>query len=114
MAWPITLPDRFLMDGYDEGPPDLVLRTEMDAGPAKMRRKGTAGVRNIVGQVTMTTAQVAILDSYYLDDLASVGRDSWTHPRTGAAIEFRFVRPPRWQPMGGDMWRVQIDLEILP
>lgn len=35
-VWPVTLPQDVLIDGYDEKVPEMTLRTQMDAGPAKV------------------------------------------------------------------------------
>ena len=41
--WPATLPQEILAEGYEEGLPDVLVRTKMDAGPDKVRRRATAG-----------------------------------------------------------------------
>lgn len=114
-TWPATLPDTILKEAYSETPPDLLVRTEMDQGSAKVRRWGTGNVRPIQGQIRMTQAQVATLDTFYNTTLEGGAlRFDWTHPRTGASEEFRFAAPPTYQSGGGAIWRVQVQLEVMP
>lgn len=43
-VWPASLPAPTILDGWDETLPNNVVRTEMDAGPAKVRKRSSAGV----------------------------------------------------------------------
>lgn len=115
-VWPASLPQDVLVEGYDEAMPDLALRTEMDAGPAKVRRRFTAGVRTFKVGSAMTRAQVATLDTFFVTTVQGGALSfDWTHPRTQAAATFRFTRPPRTAPeAGGQRWRVELELEIMP
>lgn len=113
--YPDTLPDSLIVDGFTESPPDVILRTEMDAGPPKMRRIATAGERKIKGTQLMTSAQVEIFDLFFNDDLYNgTVRFSWVHSRTQRSAELRFVSVPKYTPAGGDMWHVHMELEIMP
>ncbi len=61
--WPVTLPQRFLAEpGVEETMPDIVIETEMDAGPPKIRRRYTAGYRHVTGSLKLTRAQRTTLD----------------------------------------------------
>jgi len=114
-AWPATLPQDALIDGYDERPPETALRTPMDAGPAKVRRRFTAGVRVVSATEALTRAQVDTLDAFYLTDLQGGALSfDWTHPRTQAAVQFRFVAGPRYAPQSQTDWLAQLRLEIVP
>lgn len=115
-AWPSTLPQLVLTDGYQEQFADVVLRTEMDAGPAKQRRRLTAGVRPIRCVLLCTTAQVATLQSFYNFDLAGGALSfDWVTPRTEAAAVLRFTAPPEIVPEpGAQYWRIGLALETLP
>lgn len=114
-AWPGTLPQDVLVAGYAEQPPDLALRTQMDIGPAKLRRRQTAAPRPLKVTVGLTRAQVATLDAFYLTDLAGGTLSfTWVHPRTLAGVTFRFVSRPGYVPESGASWLADLDLEILP
>lgn len=93
-AWPATLPQYVFAQGYEETFPDEVLRTQMDAGPAKVRRRFTAGTRPFSVQVPLTATQVADFDSFFLNDIAAGALSfDWVHPRTQAAATLRIVTP---------------------
>ncbi len=107
-TWPASLPQRVAVDGYGEGPPDTTVRTRMDAGPAKVRRRFTAGVRPLSLQID--------LDGFFGTTLlgGALAFD-WVHPRTQAAVTLRFVRPPAYRPLASDAaWQAVLQLEILP
>ena len=42
-AWPSSLPDHVLQQGHNESLANVTSRSQMDAGPAKVRRRFTAG-----------------------------------------------------------------------
>lgn len=113
--WPPTLPDYLLKDGYSEMPPEVTLRTRMETGPAKVRRRATNAVRPIRGTVRLSAAQKALLDAFYVDTLVggSLAFD-WVHPVTRGAASFRFVTRPTFTPAAGTNWNAALDLEILP
>jgi hypothetical protein len=94
---------------------DTVLRTEMDQGPAKTRRRTTAGVRTLTMAYILSAAQTAVLDDFYLEDLSggSLSFD-YTHPRTAATVTTRFKKPPAYIPLNGGYFRAVLEMEILP
>lgn len=115
-VWPLSLPSLPRDTGYGEQPPELSLRSPMDVGPAKVRRRQTAGVRPLQAQLILTEAQVETLDQFYVTGTESGALVfDWVNPRTEAAAELRFVGPPRYTPLSGDVvWRADLTLEILP
>lgn len=114
-SWPGTLPDDFLQQGYSETMPNNLIRTQMDAGPAKVRRRSTAAPTLIAGRQTMTETQTEALDTFF-KTTTSYGADAfdWTDPRTGDSVSMRFINPPKLMPSGGVNWYVDFELEILP
>jgi len=115
-VWPVSLPQEPLAQGFSEQAPSTVIRSQMEAGPPKVRRRFTAGVRNIECQLRLTPAQVDTLDSFFDTTVAggSLSFD-WKHPRSGAAVTLRFVEPPSYTPLTrGTLWQASLRLEILP
>lgn len=114
LSWPSSLPQTLPSDSYQETPPDLAVSSDMDIGPAKRRRRATNGVTKIEATLKgMTKEQSETLMTFYFDDLQSVLRFSWLHPRTGASAEFRFKGPPVITASGA-LFSAAIELEILP
>lgn len=113
-AWPITLPQELDQDGYTEKPPNPTIRTSMDAGVAKTRRRFSSGVRPITGTMILTNAERQILDDFYVSDLAhgSLSFD-WINPTSGLVASVRFVEPPDYSAFGA-AYQVAMKLEILP
>jgi len=115
IVWPPGLPQESLLAGNSETPPNTTLRTQMDTGPAKVRRRYTAAPRQFQRSVMLTESQVSTLDTFYVTTTAGgTSVFTWTHPRTGASVDFRFVSPPVYSALGGDLWRADMSLEILP
>ena len=115
-TWPGTLPQKPDADGYTESPPDVVLRTPMDAGPPKVRRRSTAGPRPITMQMTLTLTEMQTLDDFFWTTCrAGALPFDWVHPRTQAAATFRWRSPPRYQGSDSDEgWLAELELEIVP
>lgn len=113
-AWPATLPQDCLMAGYVEEPQDTAIRSAMSYGPDKVRRRTTAVITRIQIPMRMSTAQVALLDTFYYDTIQVTGVVDWIHHRTRASAQYRFLAPPKRQPYGGGYWAVLMDMELLP
>lgn len=113
-TWPGTLPQTPLADGYREHGKDNVVRTEMDAGVAKTRKRYTAGISVHEVLFRLTTAQVATLESFHEGD-TEFGALSFDmpHPRTGSTVTTRFVQPPVYDAEGVN-FVVSLVLEVLP
>ena len=115
-VWPTSLPQRPLAQGYSERAAATVIRTAMEAGPPKVRRRYTAGIRRFELQLRLTPSEADTLDAFYDDTMmgGSLPFD-WQHPRTGAAVAYRFVEPPAYTPAaGGQLWTASLRLEVLP
>jgi len=113
-VWPTDLPPPAL-NTLRESPPDNVLRSSMDKGPAKLRRRTTANTRPISFELNLTPAEVQTLDDFYTTTLFS-GVDAFDmdHPRTGDPVSVRFVERPAYVEREGIDYRVSINLEIMP
>ena len=90
-VWPSTLPLPE-QEGYNEVQANNILRTAMDAGAPKQRRRYTAVYTTVKFQMTLTSTQTTTLMSFY--NLVGAGSFYWTHPRTSASVTARFIEPP--------------------
>lgn len=89
--WPVTLPQAVLM-GFDEDIDLYVVRSKMDTGPDKVRRRATKIRRQWPVKLILTCAQVDTLDNFLLTSCeGGVLPFDWKNPRTGASTELRFV-----------------------
>lgn len=112
-TWPGALPQRLHVAGYRELPPNNVVRTEMDVGPPKIRRRATVGHRIVQGRILCTAAQIATLDAFFVTTCldGSVTFD-WINSRTGAAATYQFRDQPvgPYEPEDKDHWWVPLNL----
>jgi len=115
--WPASLPQS-PQKGFVETGGVLILRTPMDSGPAKQRRRGQ---RPQGLQVTfiMTTAQTQTLETFVQDTLQGTARFGFKHPRLNTTIETRIVPQAEGQLysftyLAPGYWTVSLQLEILP
>lgn len=114
-AWPTSLPQKLLAEGYGEKLDDsTVIRTKMDIGPAKVRRRSTSTVEPIKGSMWLTSAQWSTLRFFYYTTLARALKFSWVHPTTGAAVNLRFVTAPALSGGRGPYVSAALDLEVVP
>lgn len=120
-VWPAGLPQNLRTSDLQETMPDTVLRTQMDAGPAKARRRFTAAPRPFSGSLVMTQAQVEVFDAFFVDVVAGGALQfEWKFPRTGTICDVRFTNKPQLRPTGpraidkSEYWIVEVELETVP
>lgn len=109
--WPDTLPQAWLNEGYQETLPDVVKRTEMDAGPAKSRRRFTAQVTPIKAKLLLSAAEKGYLEIFFNTTTAG-GSFSFTFPHDGSDV-LKSVKPPTLSKIGVS-WLMDWELEKLP
>jgi len=116
IVWPTSLPafEEPLLSSYNEKPGTATVRTEMEVGPAKIRKRTTAEVDKFEVAYIMTGSQVATFDGFY-DSTTAQGalRFDATHPRTLNTKEFRIKEDPTYEPIGND-FKVIFTVEVLP
>ena len=117
IAWPASLPNIVYPkadSGYQRQADSGVLRSQMDAGPPKMRARFSAVVVPVTITMEMTSAQVSDLETFYWTTTGRVNRWNWTDQLTGQSREYRFTDAPQYMPLAANWWRVQLKLEIMP
>lgn len=104
-----------LTGSVQETPPDNNIRSSMDKGPAKVRRRTTANVRPISFRLFVENDDMDTLDDFYTTDTFSGSEPfDFTHPRTGQTVQARFAEPPQYSDVENVGWNATISLEILP
>jgi len=108
-TWPSSL--KINKENFRETPQNNVLRSDMDVGPAKIRKRSSLNVRSVSFSLFLTDAELETLDAFYLaNDALSF---DFVHPRTDATVSARFVQPPEYS-LNETMWSVSVALEVLP
>ena len=111
--WPDVLPSDFLADGLSIKPQSNVIRTKMDAGPNKARRRYTARTVLFSGRQRFDDDEFAIFEQFYKTVLADgVLRFNYKDPINNELAEFRFSEDYSAVEIGG-LWEVTLSLERL-
>ncbi len=89
----------------------------MDAGPAKQRKRSNKP-QTLSVSFLMTTAQVAIFETFVKDTIKGTARFGFSHPRLGTVQEVRII-PSDGQLyninyLAPERWSVSMQMEILP
>ena len=112
--WPPTLYGAIINEGFQEVPPDNVIRTEMDVGPPKIRRRGTAAERKFTFQLFVTKALLATFDTFYITTTKSGSLAfNFRSPRTEVLGDHQFAAVPIYIPRDQG-YIVSCQLELLP
>jgi len=111
--WPQYLSAKPLEDGLSKQPQSNVIRTAMDAGPKKARRRYTARTVTYTGKQVFDFAEMAVFEQFYHTVLADgVLRFNFDDPVTGETAEFRFTEDYIARAVEGQ-FEVQMFLERL-
>lgn len=112
--WPASLPCPLLAE-VDYTSRSNVIRTEMDAGIIRMRRRYTSVPENVSFSLLLTRAQLQVLFDFVSITLGDVGRFEWKEfrdPARRAAI-YRFQDRPTYMPATPTLWRAAIKLDLM-
>jgi len=114
VVWPSTLPLPSIQ-GYGLHPGEAILRTEMEAGPARQRRRYTQVPSRITVRWSFRREQLALFEAWYRWH-AKEGAEWFEIDLLGGlglvAHEARFTRPFDARPRSGILWEVTSELEI--
>ncbi len=114
-VWPPSLPQSPLVEAYDEQLADTTLRTQMDAGPAKARRRYATGVGNLTVQMFMNETQQQTFWSFFETTIAGGAlRFEFTHPRLDTSVECRIVPRATLPKLRPGLYQLRMNLEVLP
>jgi hypothetical protein len=103
--------------GFTESIGVNIIRSSMDSGPAKMRRRSnTPNTMNLT--FILTTAQVSTLETWIKNDIKGVARFGFTHPRTQTIVEVRIVPNNselfQLKYLAPGYWETSFTFEVLP
>lgn len=117
-TWPSTLPQYLQIPSNQFQTPDGRLKSPTDTGPGKIRPRTSALGKPFSGNMLMTGAQLATLDTFVSISGDSVGGSlpfTFPAPYGGGTWLVRFAATlPTKVNMGGDTWQVSLALEQLP
>ena len=118
-AWPTGVPDDFESSGFAYDADSGLVRSDMDSGPAKVRRRFTSVPKNMKGTIVMTRAQFALWETWF-EDVIYHGSLSFTmtDPVNGGTMTVRIVsgkssKPYTWSISGLEV-SLSFTIEKLP
>lgn len=113
-VWPATLPPP-ASGTFKYSPAKNKIRSDMDKGPAKQRRRTSANTKPISFELALTGEQADILTDFHDDDcFAGSVSFTFTDPKSGDTVEARFVDEPQISHIESDEYRASVNLEIMP
>ena len=118
-SWPASLPAPLAAGTSSIKPTDDIIKSSVDAGLPKYRRRFTAVPAVFACNVLLTQAQVNTLEAFYSTTLNAVGLFNWTDYSTGLTATFGFTKRPSYQHVantaGSNMlWIASLELERQP
>lgn len=116
-VWPTSLPQA-PQKGFTETGGALIVRTQMDAGIAKQRRRGLSA-QQMNATFILTTEQVSTFENFVSNTIKGVARFGFPHPRTNTMVEVRIVSQSEGTLynltyLAPGYWTLGIQFEILP
>lgn len=117
--WPLTLPQCPKLSGFSEKVPNNLIRSDMDTGPAKVRRRGGAKPWTCTAPYTVSKAQLAMLQNFVVETLANGALCfDWPHPVRNDYVRARLVGGSDSifdaSPSTPDLWQVTLTIEWWP
>lgn len=114
-AWPNSLPQNLESDGFSEELGDNTIRSTMEVGLDKVRKRYTKSVDKVTGQMKLDATQYATLKNFYKTTLNS-GTLPFTFldPITQESNDYRFLSTPKSRSIGGNYFLVTMSWEKLP
>ena len=121
-VYPASLPQYPSLRGFiDERQPGSI-RSNMDTGAPKTRKRFTAVVRKLTWPTLLNGTERVTFDTFFITTI-NEGASSFTipDPVDDETITVKFINPPSWSIIGAKselaadrLWRASFNLEVLP
>lgn len=112
ITFPEELPATLRLNGLSGKPKGNVIRTEMDAGPAKQRQRYSVSTKEFSGSLVLNSSQRQIFEEWYENTLGSGAlRFKMKDPQTLREEEFRFTDDYNENCDENGMWTIVMPLE---
>jgi len=117
-VWPVSLPSTMEVGANEEFVQGFI-RSPVDKGPSKSRRRFTNSPRVLNGTMLFDATQRAAFDTFYKTTI-SEGADEFdfTDPVDLSTVTARFVEAPKFSMLAGSasgvaLYRVSLSIEII-
>lgn len=112
ITWPDGLPRVMRLVGLNANKKTAKVRTEMDAGPAKVRQRYTVATKDFTGSIIVTESQRQRLEAWYTTVLGNgTLRFVMKDPQTLEYAEFRFLEDYKEVSNDDGLWQINMNLE---
>ena len=113
-TWPSNVNTNLLQDGFTQQAKDNRIRSSVEAGIDKLRRRYTTPIVNSSYQLILTYTEYEYLETFYNTTLqGGVSSFNFTDPATFITHEYRFLSPPSYSAFGGLSYIVTMQWERL-
>lgn len=111
-VWPTSLEQYVDADSFNYKYGETVLRSDVDIGPKKLRRRFTRPINTASVSFILHEGDFATFDTFYNTTTnAGVTPFDLAHPITGVVKQWRFTETPSVRPLGGNEFTVAFELE---
>ena len=115
VQWPAQIQSRLSVDNFGYQIGSTKIRSDVDSGPAKLRRISTRPVNAITCSVILDFADVEVFRQFYNTDLnGGITVFEYLHPFKEAPANFRFIGDPDIKPLGGRKFTLNMSWEEMP
>jgi hypothetical protein len=114
IPFPSTLQQNLNQGTFNQSFGDTSIRTQMDIGPAKVRRRTTRPINILAGSIFLTSSEYSVFETFY-NTTINGGASAFTipHPITGVSGSFRFTKPPSLRDIGPTTFLLSMEWEQL-
>jgi hypothetical protein len=118
-TWPATLPQRLSNDTSVKDDESRAI-TDMDSGPASVRKRFTAFTQTVKGSMILTGTQLQTFNTFFRTTIKQGSLSfNWIHPFTEETVAIRFKSKPEWKCIRSGsvdyrLYQSSMELEIQP
>lgn len=114
IPWPSQLQQLVNEQSFSYKFGETVIRSDVDIGPKKLRRRFTRPINTATVSIDLTVAEYNIFYNFFFTTLnAGVTPFELPHPITGVLKQWRFLEPPDIRPIGGVNFTANMQWEEL-
>lgn len=114
VVWPASLQQKLSTTGFTLSFGDSTLRSEMDIGPAKLRRRSSREIDGLTCSILIDFDEYQDFENFIkITTNGGVTPFEFLNPMTGVNTLYRFVGKPSITPLGGRVFSVSMQWEDL-
>lgn len=104
-TWPVSLQQLLNEDSFNVEIGETVIRSEMDVGPEKVRRRSTRPIDTYTCSIDIYQTDVNTFKQFFNTTLnGGVNSFYFNDPLTGTTEVFKFSKSPTFSPLGTAGW----------